>query len=243
MLKDSRIPVVLCWSGGKDSALSLHRIQRSGRYVVRYLLTTVHRDFERISMHGVRESLLNQQAESIGIPLVKAYVSEGTYEEYDRVMEAAFQRFKEEGIDIIAYGDINLEDLRAYRDRNLEKIGMEGLYPLWKENTRVILQEFLDAGFKTVTCCVNDAWFDESAVGREIDLNFVRELPANVDPCGENGEFHTFCYAGPMFKRPLSLALGEKTYRPLNAPPIDDPEELASTKGFWYCDLELRNEY
>ena len=232
----SKEPIAFCWSGGKDSALTLHRLLQSNKYDIRYLLTTVNENFKRISMHGVREELLEQQAKSIGIPLVKVYVEEGSNEEYERNMEKQLLGFKKEGINKIGFGDIFLEDLKDYRDNNLSRIGMEGLYPIWKENTKKLINEFLEAGFKTVLCCVSEAVLTENYSGKVIDSNFVEGLPKNVDPCGENGEFHTFVFDGPIFKEPISFEIGETVYRKYD-PPANDPG--LNQTGFWYCDLTV----
>ena len=231
-------PIVFCWSGGKDSALCLHKILLEKKYSVLYLLTTVNEQFRRISMHGVREELLDAQAKAIGIPLIKIYVNEGTNVEYERKMEEAMLGFKKQGIEHVAFGDVFLEDLRKYREDNLAKVGMKAVFPLWKQDTAGLLQEFLSLKFKTVICCTNDAFLGEEWAGRSIDETFISSLPANVDPCGENGEYHTFCFDGPVFKTPVKIRVGEKTYRPLEIKTTDDCTLTASaTKGFWFCDL------
>ena len=236
---------IFCWSGGKDSALCLYEVLQEGKYEVRYLLTTVNENFKRISMHGVREELLEKQAEAIGIPLMKMYVKEGSNEEYEQNMEKFLLRAKAEGIENVIYGDIFLEDLRVYREKNMEKVGMKAVFPLWKRNTSELLERFIKLDFHTVTCCVNDAYLGEEMVGTEIDARFVSRLPSNVDPCGENGEFHSFCYAGPIFKEQVAFMLGEKVYKPLELKkvesvcPSENPSALPKpvTKGFWFCDL------
>lgn len=231
-------PAVFCWSGGKDSALCLYKVLRSGEYDVKLLLTTVNEQFRRISMHGVREALLDAQASALGIPLIKIYVNEGTNAEYERKMEEALLGFKAQGISDIIFGDIFLEDLRKYREDNLVKVGMNAVFPLWKQNTTRLLQEFLLLNFKTVICCSNDAYLGEEWVGRVIDEKFIADLPKNVDPCGENGEYHTFCFEGPIFKDPIRISLGEKIYKPLVIKTTDDCNLPASqTKGFWFCEL------
>jgi uncharacterized protein (TIGR00290 family) len=236
--------IAFSWSGGKDSALALHRVLQSGQYEVCYLLTTVNSKFKRISMHGVREELLDLQAASIGIPLVKIYVSEGTNKEYEKKMEETLLKFKSEGIKRIGFGDIFLEDLRAYRDTNMAKVGMTGFYPLWKESTTSLIREFLDLNFKTITCCVNGLFLNEDNVGKIIGNQFIKELPKEVDVCGENGEFHTFVFEGPIFKKTIEIEVGEKVYKPLeirlqneDSDTDHPPIEKTKTKGFWFCDL------
>lgn len=237
-------PAVFCWSGGKDSALCLYKIFQQKEFKVNYLLTTVNEQFKRISMHGVREELLDEQCKQIGIPLVKVFVSEGTNSEYEKKMEETLLKFKAEGINHIIFGDIFLEDLKKYREDNLAKVGMKGVFPLWKQDTKLLLKEFLSIGFKTITCCTNDAYLGKEWVGKIIDEKFLNELPKNVDACGENGEFHTFCFDGPIFKNPIQIKVGEKIFKPLEIKVKDDKEKSnhpsfssSQTQGFWFCDL------
>jgi len=231
---------IFCWSGGKDSAYCLHKVLTEKLFDVKYLLTTVNDTFKRISMHGVREELLDKQAESIGIPLLKVRVSEGTNDEYEKQMEAVLLRVKAEGINTVIFGDIFLEDLRVYRETNLAKVGMVGAFPLWKMDTTILINDFIDKQFKTVICCTNDGYLGKEWVGREIDKSFIQELPVNIDPCGENGEYHTFCYDGRIFKKKIDFTIGEKVYRPLETKTniIDVPTNVM-TNGFWFCDLLL----
>ena len=231
----SKEKVIFCWSGGKDSALALYTVLQENNYEVIALLTTLNAQFKRVSMHGVREELLDKQAESIGLPLIKMYVSEGTNTEYEKTMEALLLQYKSKGVTKVIFGDIFLEDLRTYRENNLAKVGLKAEFPLWKRNTKELIHEFLELGFKTITCCVNDAYLNEDTVGVEIDANFIKTLPVNVDPCGENGEYHTFCFDGPLFKTPIKFLVGEKIYKPLEIKTSDlNP---SATKGFWYCEL------
>lgn len=216
--------------------MALHRIILENRYEVCYLLTTVHQTHRRISMHGVRESLLAQQAESLGFPLLKVEVVEGTNAEYERQMGAVLEKARSEGIEHVIFGDIFLEDLRAYREQNLARVGMTAVFPLWQNDTAQLLLNFSSNHFRTVLCCVNDAYLDESWLAREIDEDFRQQLPADVDPCGENGEYHTFCFDGPIFRKPVQFTRGEAVYRPLSLAPGEEPEGRI-TKGFWYIDL------
>jgi len=231
---------IFCWSGGKDSALALYKVLKENNYEVVALLTTLNAQFKRVSMHGVREELLDKQAQAIGLPLVKMYVSEGTNAEYEKNMETLLLQYKAEGVTTVIFGDIFLEDLRTYRENNLAKVAMDAAFPLWKKDTRQLINEFFDLGFKTITCCINDGYLAESHVGQLISKTFVNELPANVDPCGENGEFHTFCFDGPLFKQPVNFKIGEHVYRPIE---IRTTNEVAVcegnnvTRGFWFCEL------
>jgi len=188
-------------------------------------------------MHGVREELLVKQAESIGIPLLKVQIMNGTNEEYERQVEAALVKVKSQEIDHVIFGDIFLEDLRKYRENNLAKIGIKGIFPLWKMDTANIIYDFVHQQFKTIICCTNDAYLGEEWAGREIDDAFINQLPAAVDPCCEYGEYHTFCYDGPIFKKKINFTIGEKIYKPLEIKTVGSfPSEIAR-KGFWFCDL------
>lgn len=224
---------IFCWSGGKDSALALYKILLEDKFEIVALLTTLNAAFKRISMHGVREELLEQQALAIGLPLVKMYVNEGTNAEYEKEMEKLLLEYKAKGVTKVIFGDIFLEDLRTYRENNLSKVGLKAEFPLWNKNTSELIKEFLSLKFKTITCCVNDAYLSEDKVGVEINSEFIETLPKTVDPCGENGEYHTFCYDGPIFKTPIKFSKGEKVYKPLEINSVDS----SKTKGFWFCDL------
>jgi len=228
----------MCWSGGKDSALCLHKVFEEKEFEVKYLLTTINENYKRVSMHGVREELIEKQAESIGIPLVKMYVSEGSNAEYESKMEEKLLQFKMEGIEQIIFGDIFLEDLRKYRENNLAKTGMRGVFPLWKKDTRRLLEEFIALGFKTIICCTNNAFLGKDWAGKIIDEKFLFALPSSVDACGENGEFHTFCFDGPLFKKAIEVKTGEKIFKTLEIKTSHDSFHSSSeSDGFWFCDL------
>ena len=214
--------IILCWSGGKDSAYSLFEIQREGNYEVAALLTTVTEDYDRISMHGVRRSLLEAQATSLGIPLTKVWIPKNCSNEiYEARMKEALLDFQKEEINRVAFGDIFLEDLRKYRENNLAQVGMSAVFPIWKRDTRELARNFIGAGFKAVISCVDPKVLDESFAGRSFDQQFLASLPTGVDPCGENGEFHSFVHAGPIFKEPIAHRVGEVVHR----------------DSFIYCDL------
>ena len=239
--------VVFCWSGGKDSALALHKVLQDDRYEVVSLLTTCNEHFQRVSMHGVRIALAEQQARATGIPLDIIYLSRQTSNgEYQQKMSGYLLSRKAEGVTGMVFGDIFLEDLKQWREANLASIGMHGVFPLWKQDTRALIEEFVSLGFASIVCCVNDAYLDESAVGRLIDRNFLKTLPSTVDPCGENGEFHSFAFDGPIFKERLRFRVGENVYRPIEEthPSSAHPGTLVcplpgtpTTRGFWFCDL------
>ncbi len=226
--------IVFNWSGGKDSALALYKLRERKKHNINYLLTTLNAEFKRISMHGVRQELLQQQAKSIGIPLIECYLPEkANCDDYNKMMRETLIQLMVEGIHYSAFGDIFLEDLRLYRENQLEKIGMKAIFPLWKRNTIDIANEFIDLGFKTIITCVSSKHLDESFVGRTFDKQFIADLPKDVDSCGENGEFHTFVVDGPIFKTPINYTLGEKVFRsyPINSKDV-------SHNGFWFIDIK-----
>lgn len=207
-------PVILSWSGGKDCGLALYTLHQDTRYRVTGLLTSVNEHYGRVSMHGVREALLEQQAASLGLPLHKLRLSEHpSNEEYEQKMRAALESFKAKGIGHMAFGDLFLEDIRAYRERNLQRAGMQGLFPLWHRPTDRLAREFIAHGFKAVLCCVDGQALAGGFAGREYDEPLLNDLPAGVDPCGENGEFHTFVYAGPIFRKRIAFTRGECVQR------------------------------
>ena len=223
---------IFCWSGGKDSAYCLHKVNTENRLDVRYLVTTMNDDFKGISMHGVSEELLDLQAESIGIPLIKVRVTEGSNKEYEKQMEIAFLKAKSEGITMVIFGDLFLEDLRIYRENQLAVLGMIAIFPLWKIDTLSIVNDFISQGFKTIICCCNNKYLSEEWAGKAIDKTFMDELPAHVDPCGENGEYHSFCYDGPVFKKKIEFTIGEKVCKELTKSNI--------TGHYWFCDLTAK---
>ncbi|MCO4293826.1 diphthine--ammonia ligase [Solitalea sp. MAHUQ-68] len=225
----------LFWSGGKDASFALYKVLKESFLIeVSCLVTTVNAEFRRISMHGVREELLDQQAQSIGIPLKKMYVPANcTNDDYERELLAVFEALKEEGITTIIYGDIFLEDLKRYREQLLDKAGMKGCFPLWKKDTKVLVDDFLANEFRSVTCCIKSELLSKEFVGKEIDSEFLKAIPSTVDPCGENGEFHSFCFDGPIFTKPINFSLGETVYKPYNFK--TESEELQ--QGFWFVDL------
>jgi uncharacterized protein (TIGR00290 family) len=228
----TRERVVFCWSGGKDSALALYRLLREERYEVVSLLVTCNEELQRISMHGVRVELAEMQARAIGLPLDKVFVpSNSSNDVYQQRMSECLLAHKARGVTSIAFGDIFLEDLKQWREDNLAQIGLRGVFPIWKNEPRALMQEFIELGFKSMICCVSDAYLDETSLGRTIDWSFLDALPGNVDLCGENGEFHSFVYDGPIFKEPLKITVGESVYRPV------EPAQPGFAKGFWFCDL------
>ncbi|MCB0397028.1 MAG: diphthine--ammonia ligase [Flavobacteriales bacterium] len=226
----------LSWSGGKDASMALYHLRKSLQVDVKCLLTTVSGKYQRVSMHGVRRYLLESQAASLELPLNVIELDEDvSMNSYEVSMKNAVEKMKLEGISTAAFGDIFLEDLKVYREKRLNEVGMSALFPLWKRNTFELAQEFVKLGFKAIVVCVNGDKLDRSFAGRAYDESFVNDLPEGVDPCGENGEFHTFVYDGPVYSRPVRFEIGEtvgRTYaRP--APASDDDKEVV----FWFADL------
>lgn len=200
----------LSWSSGKDSAWSLHIMRQCGDFEITALLATVNEKYYRVAMHGVRESILDLQAAAVGIPLVKIPIpSPCPNDVYERAMAAAMARARSEGVTHVVFGDLFLEDIRRYREENLAKCGMNPIFPLWLRNTRELAQEMIASGLRAYLTCVDPKKLDRSFAGRAFDKEFLADLPAHVDPCGENGEFHTCVVAGPMFASPIDVSGGE----------------------------------
>ncbi|MBY0542065.1 MAG: diphthine--ammonia ligase [Sphingobacteriaceae bacterium] len=226
-----KIPAVFHWSGGKDSTLALHYILKESKFDVRYLLTTVNNSFDRVSIHGVRKELLIKQANSLRLPLYKVNLPETTdMEGYEKVMEKNLMLLKNEGLSHSIFGDIFLEDLKTYRENQLVKIGMEAIFPLWKQDSLALVKEFIELGYQTIVVCAQDGL--EAFCGRIIDQSFLDDLPENIDPCGENGEFHTFVFDGPIFNEPIKFLLGEKIFKTFPSP--SNSEETIK-----YCYIDL----
>ncbi len=214
--------VLFCWSGGKDSAISLHEIQKSQKYEIVSLLTTITGDYDRVSLHGVRRTLIEQQAYSLGIPIEEVFISKSApNEEYDSKMGETLCRFKQGGVSSVVFGDIFLEWVKRYREGNLAKLGMKGIFPIWGRDTAELTRSFIALGFQAIVICVNIKVLDKRFLGRTLDEQFLTELPSNVDPGGENGEFHSFVFDGPIFKERIAYTLGERMLR----------------DSFYFCDL------
>ncbi|MCA9774128.1 MAG: adenine nucleotide alpha hydrolase, partial [Myxococcales bacterium] len=202
------------WSSGKDSAWALHVLRERDEVEVVGLLTTVNETAGRVAMHAVREALLERQAEAAGLPLWKVPIPNPcTNEIYEQAMGAAMARAKGEGIEAVAFGDLFLEDIRAYRIEKLAPTGIRPLFPIWGIPTDELARTMVDAGLRAVLTAVDPRQLDAAFAGRVFDARLLAELPEGVDPCGERGEFHTFCYAGPMFRRPIPVVAGEVVER------------------------------
>jgi uncharacterized protein (TIGR00290 family) len=214
MNDEERSALALSWSGGKDSALALWVLGREHGVIPRALITTVTDVYERISMHGVRRSLLMRQVEAIGIPLVEVEIPVGCRnEEYERRMAQAFASEPLASAEAVAFGDLFLEDIRAYREERLAAAGRRGCFPLWHRDTAALAREFIVAGFEAIIVCVDPTKLDGAFAGRRFDQPLLDDLPAGVDPCGENGEFHTFVHAGPILPEPIAVEIGETVER------------------------------
>ena len=232
------------WSGGKDSALALYKCLQQNEYSIDSLFTSINHETKRISMHGVRYELLQKQAELLNIPLktmsLPIDTSMATYEKY---MLKQMSEYKSKGVNYSIFGDIFLEDLRVFRENQLDKVKIKAVFPLWKQNTKDIINEFIDAGFKTIVTAVDASKLGKEFVGRVIDKQFLKDLPKDVDPCGENGEFHTFVFDGPIFKNPIDIEKGEIIYKEYQAGTCSDFEDNDNKDteiknfGFWFCDI------
>jgi uncharacterized protein (TIGR00290 family) len=214
-------PIGLAWSGGKDSALALDALRRSGVEPAA-LLTTVTEGYERVSMHGVRRDLLRRQAAATGVPLIEVTIPPNCVNAvYEERMAAAFAEPPLAEIGAMASGDLFLEDVRAYREDRLAEAGKKAVFPLWGRDTQALARKFVDGGFEAVVCCLDPRKLDPSFAGRAYDADFVADLADDVDPCGEHGEFHTFVHAGPVLSEPVGMRVGEVLER----------------DGFVFCDL------
>ena len=215
--------IILCWSGGKDSTQALYELEQDPRYEPAVMLATVTAEYQRLSLHGVRLTLLERQAAALGIPLHPVFVSrDGSNEEYEEKMRQALRDYLAQGMTTAAFGDLFLEEVRKYREEKLLLAGMQGIFPLWHRDTAQLARRFLAMGFKAVITCVDTHVLDQDFVGREYDARFLADLPPGVDPCGENGEFHSFVYDGPLFSAPVAFTRGER---------------LLTHDRFYFCDL------
>jgi uncharacterized protein (TIGR00290 family) len=215
-------PVLMSWSGGKDSCVALRALQRSGDHEVVGLVTTVTRDYDRISMHGVRRTLLARQAQALGLPLHEVFIeASASNDDYEAAMEKTLGAQRALGVETVAFGDLYLADIRAYRDRMMADNGMRALYPVWGRDTGAFARDFIADGFRAVIVCVDLSVLDAAFAGRAIDAELLSDLPPGIDPCGENGEFHTFVFDGPNFAQPVDITVGERVIR----------------EGFCFCDL------
>jgi len=237
----NKIPAIMSWSGGKDSAYALHTVLQAGVYDVQFLLSNFNGEQKRLSTHGISEALIEAQSEALGIPLQKMYVYESSNAAYEKALTEFLETATSKKIFHVIFGDIFLEDLRAYREEKLAAVGMQAVFPLWGKNTLRLVRSFIDDGFKSMICCVNDAYLTEKHAGKIIDHPFIDQLPLSSDPCGENGEYHSFCFDGPVYTKPIAVAHTNTRYKslPLTMHSVESTANAPITLGFWYANLIL----
>ena len=241
----SRQRAIMNWSGGKDSALALYHALQSKQYTILSLLTSVNEQYGRVSMHGVRTELLAAQAARLSLPVQMLRLpGDVSMEIYNAHMREMLSQFQTQGVTHSIFGDIFLEDLRQYREEQLQQAGLKAIFPLWQRNTVELIHEFVDLGFRAVLVCVNDKYLDAGFLGRELNLDLLKDFPKTVDPCGENGEYHSFVYDGPIFSSPIPILKGEIVRRMYSSSGEtdchDDNAEARWDTGFWYQDLLLQ---
>jgi len=234
-LYDNQFKTVLNWSSGKDAALAYHLLLQNPAYKVTHLLTTLSEEYKRVFMHGIREELLDMQAERMGLPLTKVKLPASPDDEvYKSAMQNILTQLQNEGITTAAYGDIFLEDLKKYREQQLAKIGLNAIFPLWKKDTKELVSMVEATGIEAIIVCVNDKYLGKEFLGRKIDANFLNDLPENIDACGENGEYHSFVYNAPYFSSPINIKTGEIVYK--KYAPADSSDGGWDT-GFYFLDV------
>ncbi|UII77277.1 diphthine--ammonia ligase [Flagellimonas sp. HMM57] len=225
------------WSSGKDSALAFYYLQRKNNVEIDLLLTTLNKHHNRVSMHGLHREVLEAQAKAIGTPLDILEVPENpSMDEYNALMKNKVLDLKSRGYTQTVFGDIFLDDLKQYREDMLQPLGIEPIFPIWKKDTKALIHEFIELGFKAVIVCINNSKLNASFLGKELSVELVEKFPEDIDPCGENGEFHTFCFDGPIFQTPVPFEIGEKVFRD-----YDNPSDIKNSITFGFCDIKLKN--
>jgi uncharacterized protein (TIGR00290 family) len=226
--------IVLFWSGGKDSAIALQRLKQNPEFEIMGLVCTLNVDFKRVSMHGIAEELIDRQVEQLGFPLIKMWVpNQPDNYLYEESFLKTCSHLSEMGVEILAFGDIFLEDLREYREDLASKAGMETYFPLWKNTSDELLKELSHGGFEAITCCVQSDKLGEDWIGNKLNSDFFKNLPVGIDPFGENGEYHTFCFNGLIFLNPVDYKTGEVVFKPLQI----NRSNAAKESGFFYLDI------
>jgi len=238
----------LNWSGGKDALFALHKTKENKEYAVDKLLTTFNQENKRVNMHGIHIDLMQKQAENIGIPLKPVFLKPHiSLNDYNKIMNAHLEELKKENYTHAMFGDLLLEDLKEHREKQLKSVDLKAVFPLWKKDTKVQIHDFLNAGYKAIIVSTNDKFLESSFCGRILDEKLLKDLPENVDPCGENGEFHTFVYDGPLFEKPVNFEIDkivEKKYYPSTK--TDDKDQDCFKKPasgdikFHFADLVLK---
>lgn len=229
--------VSFSWSGGKDSALALFKLLQSESYEVVSLHTSFDKELKRVGMHGTPEVLIEQQAASIGLPLEKLYLDkDASHESYEKMIKNFCLSQKEKGVTTFAYGDIFLEDLKAYRENQLASEGLEALFPLWKIPTQAVANEFLETGFNTILCCLNSDLLPKEFLGKPYG-QIKDKISALVDPCGENGEFHSFVFEGPIFKTPISFTLGKQIMKSYDVKKEVNQKIISEIHNYWFQEI------
>lgn len=233
--------ISVSWSGGKDSAFALYKILKHEGYDVVQLHTVLNAETKRVGMHGVHESLIDQQALALNLPLEKLFLpASESHDAYTKLIGDYYMKCRANGIESILFGDIFLEDLKKFRDSLLGESGLTGIYPLWKSDSRELIEDFIQTGFKTLICSANANLLSRDVMGRTIDLPFIQALPEGVDPCGENGEFHTFVYDAPIFNHAISIHSRNVVSREYSFKYTDDNGNLVETKTpFWFLELTI----
>lgn len=228
----------MSWSSGKDAAYALHKLQQAKEYHIHALFCTLDKTQNRVSMHGIHESLLDAQAKSLNLPLEKLYFpNQLSMDEYGALMKEALLKLKNQDIHGFAFGDILLEDIKTYREKQLATVKMDAVFPLWKENTKELARKMIDSGLKAIVVVINRKVLDDSFIGRNFDEEFLNDLPEDVDPCGENGEFHTFVYDGPNFQYPIAFERGDVVERSYAS---DSETDESWDTSFLFQELSLK---
>jgi uncharacterized protein (TIGR00290 family) len=226
--------IVLFWSGGKDSAIALQRLKQNPEFEIMALVSTLNIDQRRVSMHGISEEVIDRQVEQLGFPLIKMWVpNQPDNYSYEEAFLKNCAHISELGVEIIAFGDIFLEDLRKYRENLVSKAGMKAYFPLWKNTSIKLQNELSDGGFEAITCCVESDKLGKDWIGKKLDSDFFKNLPLAIDSFGENGEYHTFCFNGSIFRNRVDYKIGEVVFKPLTIKKSKGVKEA----GFFYLDI------
>jgi uncharacterized protein (TIGR00290 family) len=232
-----KIPAILSWSGGKDCAYALYKLLQEAKYEVKYLLSIFNEETRVLNMHRVPEALIEQQAAATGISLLKVFVSDSSNHTYEKQLARAIEQVTAENIYHIIFGDLFLQDLRKYREVSMQKLGMNCVFPIWQMPSKLLMNDFIEKGFKAITCCIDAAKLPKEFIGRRLEQSFINELPKGIDPCGENGEYHSFCYDAPYFRTPVTIECGRIYFKPLELKTLDKAGSASVVQGYWFCEI------